>query len=206
MAEPTFRRWDPAAPVTAPVRRAWTVDGGFGGTVLRPALYSRNGVSWATVRAWGAESKACDLDALKAAKAAPDTGLVDVTAGEIAALVAMAWPGVFGEVTCVACGHSRRADCFGARLAETVADRIGARFTRVFRDRFCSGSSHPKEFRKLAPLEWASPPVTDRVLVVDDVVTSGWHMEEATNWLRAHGVGTAGVAWIGGNLTTGASA
>lgn len=188
------------APAEPPPR--WRIDGGFGGTVLRPALYSRNGVTWTAVRAWGATSKASDMETLKVAKAAATSELVDYAADEIAALVMRACPGVFGEIVPVACGHSRRSDCFGDRLAEQVAERIGATLTRVFAHRFVSGVSHPKEFAKLPPLEVLTPPASGRVLIVDDVATSGWHMEEATLRLREMGVGTGGVTWIGGNLST----
>ena len=71
---------------------------------------------------------------------------------------------------------------------------------RLFRGRFVSGVSHPKEFSKLAPIELAEAPAGMVVLVIDDVATSGWHMEEALNTLRDAGATAIGATWIGGNV------
>lgn len=61
----------------------------------------------------------------------------------------------------VACGHSRRANCFGKRLGQQAAAELGAPFAELF-------------------------PVGP-VLVIDDLATSGWHMEEAPSLVRAPG-------------------
>jgi len=42
-------------------------------------------------------------------------------------------------------------------------------------------------------------PVADAVLLVDDVATSGQHLEEATKLLRQHTNTVFSVAWIGGD-------
>jgi hypothetical protein len=72
---------------------------------------------------------------------------------------------------------------------------------KVWRDRFVTGSSHPKEFRKLPPLTWQDAPPPGLVLLVDDVATSGWHLEEALTALRAAGHLALGLAWISGTVT-----
>ena len=85
-------------------------------------------------------------------------------------------------------------------MAESVAGALGLPFVEAFRDRLIKGSSHPKEFERLPPLQWASPPASGVVLVVDDLSTSGWHLEEALTLLRGRGLAAAGIAWIGGTI------
>lgn len=168
--------------------------------VRRPALRSRNAVGYLTARAWRAEARREQIAALKAEKRGDDMPLAEVAAVDVAALLAKFTPPPAGAVvTCVPCGHSRRPDSFARRLAEGVAALLDLPFVQVWADRYCSGVSHPKEFAKLPPLEWlAMPP--GYTLVVDDVATSGWHLEEAVGALRAHGLPALGVAWIGGEV------
>lgn len=167
--------------------------------VARPALRSRNAVGYITIRSWRNEDRKAQLRAFKEVKAQQDADLVGVAAGEIAAFLRKYIPVRGAIVTSVPCGHSRRPDCFGKRLAQAVGSEVGMPFVRVWADRFCKGVSHPKEFSKLPPLEWIAVP--DRlVIVVDDVATSGWHLEEAVSSLSAKGVSAMAVAWIGGSV------
>ena len=57
--------------------------------------------------------------------------------------------------------------------------------------------SHPEGLKKLRPLERSVLPATP-VLLLDDVATSGWHLEEAITNLRAAGVPCLAIAWISG--------
>jgi hypothetical protein len=61
-------------------------------------------------------------------------------------------------VTNIAAGHSGR-NSFGARLAVAVADRLSLSYLQVWRDRSIRGVSHPKEFRRLPPLEMLAKPI-----------------------------------------------
>lgn len=102
-------------------------------------------------------------------------------------------------VLSTAVGHSRRPDSFAVRLAEAVAKEISRPFVKIFADRFVSGGSHPKEFANLPALQLRAE-VTSPILLVDDVATSGWHMEEALTKLRSLGAPAFGVAWISGTV------
>lgn len=100
-------------------------------------------------------------------------------------------------VTNIPCGHSRRTDCFGKRLAEAVAAHLQIKFVQVFADRPRAGVSHPKQFANVTPLRRiATPP--GFVFVVDDLATSGQHLEESTLALRQLGVTASAIAWISG--------
>lgn len=171
--------------------------------VKRAALRARNAVQFATVRSWASSAKAADISTLTRAKRAPivDADLVEAASREVVDFI----HSTFGSVpnwlmTSVAVGHSRRGDSFAVQMAQSAAKRLGSTYVQVFEHRFVSGSSHPKQNALLPPLQIKERP-TLPVLVVDDVATSGWHMEEALNAIRAFGVPAFGVAWIGGCVT-----
>lgn len=174
----------------------------FGGTRPRLTIYSRNAVSWLATRSWSGATKKADVAALKLAKAKLAPNVIDQAAEEMASTLTKQVGRDREEVcvTHVACGHSKRPDCFACRLAEAVAAKLGFTFRKVFKDRFVAGVSHPKEFSKLDPIEIDAIPAEAVVLVVDDVATSGWHMEEALNVLRDAGVTAMGATWIAGNV------
>jgi hypothetical protein len=172
----------------------------LGGLAYRPALYRRNQVSWCSVRSWRSDVKRADTAQLKLCKMVVDPQVIAAAAQEIAELLRLLFGHISGwVVTSVACGHSRRPDCFGKQLGETVAERLRSVWAELFEDRFVAGVSHPKEFKKLPPLMLKSTPTTP-VLVIDDIATSGWHIEEALGRLREQGVSAFGTVWIAGNV------
>lgn len=165
--------------------------------VWRPTLRHRGGVAYLTVRAWRASSKPADLALFKAEKRAKRPALIDAAAaemvGEVRALLAPAPP---WSVTSVAPGHSRDAEAWCVLLAREVAARLDLPCFQAFEPRPVAGSSHPRRNLGLPPLRWRVMPAGP-VLLVDDVATSGWHLEEALGMLRTAGVPAVGVAWIG---------
>jgi len=162
-------------------------------------IFSRKDVAWASVKSWRVETKRADLAAFKQAKTSLDQAVLGEAAGDIVALLRKMFGTLPGwMVSTVAVGHSRRPDSFAVRLAQAVAAEFGLPFERRFADRFVTGSSHPKEFSRLPPLQLL-PGVLERpLLIVDDVATSGWHMEEALLALRARGTTAFGIVWISG--------
>lgn len=172
----------------------------IGGLVERRGIYSRNGIVWVSARAWRKDAKREDVAAVRQAKAALPESVIESAASELAALARQLVGRFEGwSVTTVAVGHSRRPDSFAVRLAAAVARMIGAPFEKAFADRFCAGVSHPKEFVKLPPLEWARRPAGP-ILLVDDIATSGWHVEEALAMLRDNGNPSLGLVWISGTV------
>jgi hypothetical protein len=124
----------------------------LGGLALRPQVYRRNAVSWLSVRSWRADAKGVDLARLKLCKATVEQRVITAAAGEIVGLLRLLFGHFAGWIaTSVACGHSRRPDCFGKRLGQGVAGELGLAFVEVFEDRFVDGVSHPKEASKLPP-------------------------------------------------------
>ncbi|WP_097063747.1 phosphoribosyltransferase [Sphingomonas guangdongensis] len=174
----------------------------FGGTKPRLQVYSRKLVSWLSTRSWTNAGKKAAIAKLKAAKQALDHNAIEAAAHDLATTlerqVGADNPNVL--VTHVACGHSQRPDCFSCQIAQRVAEKLRLKFAKVFSDRFVKGVSHPKEFDKLAPIEIATLPAEALVLVIDDVATSGWHMEEALQTLRSAGKACLGFSWISGTV------
>jgi hypothetical protein len=164
--------------------------------VSRPMLFRRNDVAWLSARSWRAETRARDMTAFRKAKLICDPELI-VRVGELLAGLISQVRGrqCADAVTTVPCGHSRRHDCFGKQVAQAVAKGLDLPFVQVFADRFCSGVSHPKENRKLPPLEQVSTAPTS-LLLVDDLATSGWHIEESLIALRDLGSAASAFTWI----------
>jgi hypothetical protein len=172
--------------------------------VYRPTIFQRNDIRWIAAHAWRSGAKERGVTALKLVKQHLDPLFIREAAQPIAALICdLRGPGLADAVTCVPCGHSRRPDCFGKRLAQAVAEVLGVPFMQIFADRPCSGVSHPKRSVKLPPLEQiVNPPRS--IIVVDDVATSGGHLEQAVLALRRLGVAASAVTWISGSSTGGA--
>jgi len=75
---------------------------------------------------------------------------------------------------------------------------------RIWRDPPVNGVSHPKEYRRLPPLDMLAMPIGGTTPVIDDVATSGYHMEKALAALCSLGIPAAGTAWIrSGGAATG---
>lgn len=175
-------------------------EGRLGSLAARRAIYSRNSVAWISLRSWRKDVKRRDIRALKLAKEAVDPVVIAGAAAEVAGLVKLLLGGAPGfTVSTVAVGHSRRPDSFAVRMAEAAAAELELPFVKIFADRFVNGVSHPKELKKLRPLERLALPATP-VLLVDDVASSGWHLEEAVTNLRAAGVTCLAIAWISGTI------
>jgi len=127
-------------------------------------------------------------------------GVADVT-GVITRLLGAAQA---ASITSVPCGHSGVPNCLGRRLAEGVAAALGVTYVQIGAEPFVKGVSHPKEFGTLPQLEWIARP-DPAMIVINDVATSGWHLEEALTALRGAGVEATGIAWIGGTRGTGSN-
>jgi hypothetical protein len=173
----------------------------LGSVVHRPAIFRRNGIAWAAACAWRGAARVDDLAAFKRAKRELDERIVGEAGELMATLIRQLHSNRPADgVTCVPCGHSRRADCFGKQLAQSVADAFGLPFLPIFADRFCSGVSHPKEYAKLPPLQQIADPLPT-MLIIDDLAVSGWHLEEWLLALRSLHASASAMAWISGSLT-----
>jgi hypothetical protein len=158
---------------------------------------------WLSARSWRSGSKADDIAELRRQKALPLPPFVPGAARECAELARLFFGPAIGaaSITSVPCGHSQRADCAGAQLAQAVALELGAEYRPRFADRFLPGARHPAECKFLGPAILVDcNPAQLVIVVVDDVATSGWHLEDALGVLRAAGFRSLGIAWISGTV------
>jgi hypothetical protein len=172
--------------------------GDAGGLVWAPRLRNRLGAMWLTARRWGA-AKEDQVAWLRHSKHVSDPSVLHAAASDIVRLVEAMYAPKGWMVASVACGHSKRPDCFAARLGDQVAERLGLERRKCWEDRYVSGSSHPRENARLPALVFASDLPSGTVLVVDDVSTSGFHIHEALSGLRSRGVCALGVTWVDGS-------
>lgn len=166
--------------------------------VERRHLITRNGFSFTGLRTWRSQIKPFQIEALKALKRGLPESFVEVVAGEIAASATLQFGATsLVNVIPVPCGSSGRPDGFSVRVAERVAAKMGCRFENILLSSAGKGSSHPKTSARLAPLQ-----LTGRAqglsLLVDDVASSGRHMELAMRCLRENAIDCVGTVWIAG--------
>lgn len=172
--------------------------------IYRPTIFQRKDVRWIAAHAWRSGSKECGIAALKAVKGDLDPMFIRKAAEPVAGLIRQLFGTEHADaVTSIPCGHSRRPDCFGKRIAQAVAEALEVPFVQIFADRPRDGVSHPKRSARLPPLtQIAKPP--GPMIVIDDLATSGGHLEQAVLALRECGVAASAVAWISGSKAGGA--
>ncbi len=167
--------------------------------VRRQGLRQRRSIGYMTLRAWRKPIRSYQIEALTALKSNPPPSLVSAAAGEIVEAVSrVIGAGAFSEVSFVPCSRSASEACLSRLLASEVAARLGKPLTERLAAKPGKGRSHPKDNPKRAPLTLASP-AEGPCLVIDDVATSGAHLEEAVLALRPSAGSVFAIAWIGGD-------
>jgi hypothetical protein len=165
--------------------------------IQRPAVRSRNGVSYLIARNWRAAIKTYQVLAMKAVKSDPPSSLVRAIGEEIAVTVrSVHGHAAVRNIVPVPCGNSCRDECLSVRVAADVASRLDAKFVRALKPQEGRGASHPKKSAKLKSYEVLEQPA-DGTLVVDDVATSGRHLQLAVEALRSPERPVLAVAWVG---------
>lgn len=169
----------------------------FNTLVPRPVVREVGGISFMTAMTWRAAVKDAQVKALRILKRhLPDRFVA--AAGLQVASVARKFHGdrAFSVVVPVPCGHSGRPDCLSYRLAEVVSGALDSAFVPALEPHLVRGSSHPKQSRN-----FRKPRVTTRlkgrVLVIDDVCTTGRHISLSVAALRDAGADASGLVWIG---------
>ena len=158
-------------------------------------LRRRGETEYHALARWRSPIKDSQIAALRALKRDPPATLVD----QVAQQIATAATSLFGRdtaraVAAVPCGHSG-AGCLSERLGRAVAERMAAPFRTPFEPLPTGGSSHPKSNTRRPPIRLARP-VEEAVLLIDDVATSGVHLDQAARALRAHAPAVFPLAWI----------
>ena len=169
--------------------------------VQRRALRSRKGVSFITLRAWRQPIRAHQIRALKAIKRSAPAAIAAEVAEELHAdLAALFGAAAFRAVIPVPCGHSSARGCLSHAIALELGQRINLPVIAALAMPPLAGSSHPKTNARRPPMTLQRA-IEGPVLLVDDVATSGRHIEEACQLLRAGAGSVLAMAWIGGDVT-----
>lgn len=163
--------------------------------VRRQRLRSRKSVHYLVLRSWAKPIKNYQINALRALKATPPTGLINEIAAEMAsAIKAVHGIPAEGSVVPVPCGHSD-SDCLSAMLARSLAVQMGLECVDAFLCQHQSGTSHPKTNLRRPKMRLREE-VRTPVILVDDVATSGAHVEEAARLLSASAPSVWPIVWI----------
>jgi predicted amidophosphoribosyltransferase len=168
--------------------------------VRRTQLRTRNSVSFATLRAWRKSIKHEQIEAMRALKLAPTESFVEMVAREIQSFVQTALGGrFFGAIVPMPCSHSTDEACLSARIAKRLAQRMDTHAMMALGLTRKPGSSHPMENLRRPPMCLLSV-VKQPILLVDDIATSGRHIEEAVSLLRSNAGAVFAVAWLSGEV------
>jgi hypothetical protein len=159
-------------------------------------LYTCSQTSYIGLRKWRSAIKPHQIAALKALKSDPSDAFVSAVAEEMVESVRA----VYGDasncvVVPVPCGSSG-PDCFSCRLAGAVASRLNIAKVEAFAPiDVARGSSHPRRNIKRPNMKLLRT-VDQPVILIDDVSTSGSHINEAASLLRTTAPQVWPIVWI----------
>jgi hypoxanthine-guanine phosphoribosyltransferase len=166
-------------------------------TLVHSRRLNRSGqTSFIGLRKWRSPIKQYQISALKALKQEIPAGFVAAVADELAEAIRS----VHGDVNqCIVvpvpCGSSG-PDCLSCQLATALARRLQLPMVQAFKHiDLPQGSSHPRRNIKRQPMALVEE-IDQPVILVDDVATSGSHIDEAASLLRKRSSQVWPVVWI----------
>jgi hypothetical protein len=163
--------------------------------LVKSRILSRNGVSYYALRSWRKSIKSEQLAAIKAIKAAPHASIEAQICADIVDWIGRTFGAKrFDALVPVPCGHSGE-ECLTLRAARRLGAVTGIPVIEAFAPLPVSGVSHPKTNRT-RPRMRLREEVTGDILLIDDIATSGAHIEEAVSKLRTGNNSVVAVSWI----------
>ena len=169
--------------------------------VCRSQLRHRGNVAYTVIRQWRKPIERYQMDALKSLKNNPPLDFVDRIAEDLEnGLRRQIGNSKVASVVPVPCGHSKRSDCLSVLIARNLAARIGSEVCEAFLPQHRDGVSHPKQSARLRKYKILEIPKSPAV-VIDDVATSGRHIEQAVEQLRGKADVVSALVWLGGDAT-----
>ena len=172
-------------------------------TLIEKAVVRRRGkTQYSTVRAWRKPVKKYQMEAMRSLKAlAPETFLRKVAEEIVVATQLLLGGSKFDFVVPVPSSHGQEGHGFSELLAREVADASGVPYREVLTITRSHGASHPKKNVGRPPMLCDVDLTGKFALIVDDIATSGRHIEEATMAIRATAKGSFAIAWIGPDVS-----
>ncbi len=163
--------------------------------ILQRRWLKRKKVDYHAIYRWRKPLKEVQIKALRAIKTYGSENLVEKMASHLAnAATSIYGVGTIELVTNVPCGHSGDG-CLISKVAPLVAKKLGVPYCKAFKTIDVNGSSHPKANVRRPSFKLLSKP-KQATLVLDDVATSGDHIEEATTKLRQHSPAVFPLVWL----------
>jgi PAS domain S-box-containing protein len=167
--------------------------------VKRRAIRQRKTVNYLSLRGWRQPIRDYQIKALKALKQNIPPEFPKAIASEIAAEVeSLFGKAGFKAIVPMPCGHSRGDSCLSLEVARALGAELSLPVIPAFIPQPLKGASHPKENAKRPPLALAHI-IDQPVLLIDDVATSGAHIEEAVKLLKPTCKAVMAIAWISGD-------
>lgn len=166
--------------------------------VHRRSLRSRKSTHFVALRGWKQSVKDTQIAALRSLKSQLPPIAIAAIAEEIATAAKELYAGMaFVAVVPVPCGSSGHERCLSMLLAENVAKLLNLRCCIALASAASPGASHPRKSARLSSFE-VREEVLGQVLLIDDVATTGTHIELAMRALRKMGASPLAIVWIGG--------
>lgn len=170
----------------------------FDTLIRKRGLHSRNSVDYMSLRTWRSSIKKYQIAALRALKLDPPPEFVSRVAAELAASVEQAHgQSVIKSVVPIPPGSSGRETSLSTLVAEELARLLGASCQNVLVPLAPSkrGNSSPRKSADFAGYKTVEH-VRGPIIVVDDVASSGRHIELAVEACKAADAAVYAVAWI----------
>ena len=165
--------------------------------IRKRSLKSRRSVTYVTLREWRKAVKDTQIAALTALKLNPSSQSVSQIATEIVEAKNNIYDRMhFSSVIPIPCGSSGHNRCLSVLLAQEIAIQLDVPYLEAIEAEPVVGSSHPRKSARLRPYKLKHP-VSGNVLIVDDVASTGTHIEKAMELLRNNGVNPFAIVWIG---------
>ncbi len=165
--------------------------------ISKRQVKNRKNVTYLTVRTWKKPIKDVQITAIRTLKEFGSEELVIQAAGDIiSTLNGLLGTLDFDYVTSIPCMHSKGDTCLSVLFGQKISSMTGIPFRHCFKREHRAGSSHPANNSRLPPFKIADS-ISGKILLIDDVATSGTHIEKAANQLRENGSSVFCVAWIG---------
>ncbi len=164
----------------------------------KQSLHVRNGTSYISLRTWKKQIKDHQIAALTAAKMFPPISFIEKVADELASNALRLYGShSLTAIVPVPGGSSATQQSLSEKLALSVAQKLKLPCHFVLKPQtVAKGKSHPSKSAKLKPYE-LQVPVKGTVLLIDDVATSGRHIELAQTAIRESGNDCFALSWIG---------
>lgn len=164
-----------------------------------PTIRMRHGIPYLTLRTWRRPLKEFQIKAIQYLKQHDLKAFSKLIAEDIASnFGSLVGAGAFRCIVPMPCGHSRRTDCLSVMMARQLSIKLGIEMIEAFEHQTLPGKSHPKANTSRPPLVLKKV-VKEPTILIDDVATSGSHIEEAMNLLRQHCSAVMPIVWISGS-------